>query len=65
MTSGKHTIELSIHSPTSLDVIKLSQALEQATLQLIPSLSLPVTLGEIRVLLPRAVKTSAKKDPRD
>lgn len=60
MLSGKYTVELSIHSNTSLDVIKLSHALEQALQQIIPSLSLPVTLGEIKVLLPRATKVAKK-----
>ena len=60
MTPVTYRIELCIDSQTWLDVIKLSQAIEQATLQLIPALSLPVTLGEIRVLLPRATKVAKK-----
>lgn len=60
MQEGKYTIELSIHSPTSLDVIRLSHLIEQATRQIIPTLSLPLTLGEIRVLLPRATKVAKK-----
>jgi hypothetical protein len=61
VTPGKYTIELVIESPTSLDVIRLSHMIEQATRQIIPSIPLPVTLGEVRVLLPRAVKHPAVK----
>ena len=61
MTSGKYIIELSVESETSLDVIRLSHLIEQATRQIIPSIPLPLTFGEIKVLLPRAVKASAKK----
>lgn len=61
MTSGKYIIELVVESPTSLDVIRLSHLIEQASRQIIPTIPLPVTLGEVRVLLPRAVKHPAVK----
>lgn len=60
MLEGKYTIELSIHSPTSLDVIRLSHMLEQAVAQILPVTLPALTLGEIKVLLPRATKVAMK-----
>ena len=61
MQQGKYRIELSVESNNSLDVIRLSQALAQAAAQFI-SVTLPhLRLGEVKVLLPHAVKQSAKK----